>query len=315
MSDGLGSETVMDHDRDAPSEKAVLALLQVIAPGSTLSAIRPLAGSYSNYTHLIEYDFAAGTHTRIVVRRYAESGGDRAGKAHREFKTLVLLQEHGVPAPNPLYLDGDGALLGSPGIVTGYVPGEQIYAPPDPSSWARALATMLTRIHSIPCDATTQRTLMDANSEAIWFLRSGVVPAYMSAYPDGARLWQAVYDLLPHIRQVSPRLVHLDYWPGNVLWAQDRITAVVDWEEAAYGDPGIDVAYCRMNMSLDGMDRAADEFLRAYEARMGQVVNLGFWEIAAAARPMIDPEGWKITGSPARERFRQFIANAKKRAG
>jgi len=58
-----------------------------------------------------------------------------------------------------------------------------------------------------------------------------------------------------------------------------------------------------------------DEFLRAYEARVGQVVNLGFWELAAAARPMIDPEGWKITGSPARERFRQFIASANKRAG
>jgi aminoglycoside phosphotransferase (APT) family kinase protein len=304
-----------DRDRDAPSRQSVQALLQAIAPGSVLAAIRPLAGSYSNYTHLVEYDAAAGTRARIVVRRYAQRGSDWPGKARREFKTLALLQGHGVPAPTPLYLDEDGALLDASGIVTDYVPGEQIYAPPDPLAWARALATTLARIHSIPCDATAQSFLLDANPEAVWFLRSGVVPDYMSAHPDGASVWQMVHDLWPHIRQVPTTLVHLDYWPGNVLWARGQITAVVDWEEAAYGNPGIDVAYLCMNLSLEGMDRAADAFLRAYEAQAGRVANLGFWELAAAARPMIDPEDWRITASPARERFRRFIADAMGRAG
>jgi hypothetical protein len=76
------------------------------------------------------------------------------------------------------------------------------------------------------------------------------------------------------------------------------------------------VAYCRMDMFLNGIGRrAADEFLNVYEAEMGQrVANLGFWELAAAARPMHNPEGW-ITGSPAEERFGQFIADATERAG
>lgn len=46
----------------------------------------------------------------------------------------------------------------------------------------------------------------------------------------------------PH---VALALVHLDDWRGNVLWDRGQTTAVVDWEEAACGDPVVDVAYCR----------------------------------------------------------------------
>jgi aminoglycoside phosphotransferase (APT) family kinase protein len=137
----------------------------------------------------------------------------------------------------------------------------------------------------------------------------------MRAHPDGKAVWEMARDLWPGLRPVPPTLVHIDYWPGNILWHRGRIAAVVDWEEAAYGDPGIDVAYCRMEMVLSGVGHVADEFLRAYETARGRrVENLAFWELTAAARPMFSPEGW-ITESPAREVFRHFIAGARRRAG
>lgn len=147
------------------------------------------------------------------------------------------------------------------------------------------------------------------------FLRSGAVPDYMNAHPDGAAVWQLTRKLSPNLQQVQPKLVHLDYWPGNVLWDRGRIAAIVDWEEAAYGDPGIDVAYCRMEMCLSGMGEVADMFLETYEAQAGrQVANPGFWELAAAARPMFNPRGW-ITESPAKEEFGAFIAEARRGCG
>jgi aminoglycoside phosphotransferase (APT) family kinase protein len=137
----------------------------------------------------------------------------------------------------------------------------------------------------------------------------------MEAHPDGGMVWQMARDLWPNRQQIQPGLVHVDYWPGNVLWDCGRIAAIVDWEEAAYGAPGIDVAYCRMEMFLSGMGHMADVFLETYEAEAGQhVANLGFWELAATARPMFHSKGW-ITESPAKEAFRSFIANAIKRAG
>ncbi len=298
-----------------PSEETARALLQAVAPGSTLYAIHLLPGSYSNWTYLIEADDDAGTRTRLVFRRYAPSGGGCAAKARREYSVLDWLHGYGLPVPQPLYLDTDGALMGSPGIVTGYVPGQQIMSPPNPSRWARALAAMLARIHSIPCDEAAQRTLMDANTEAVWFLRSGTVPTYMGADPDGEKVWHTVRDVRPHIRHVPTALVHLDYWPGNILWERGRIAAVIDWEEAAYGDPAIDVAYCEMNLLLSGLRAAAEVFLDAYQAARGPVLNLGFWELAAAARPMIHPEEWEIMEPPKRDPFRQFIADAIDKSG
>jgi aminoglycoside phosphotransferase (APT) family kinase protein len=289
--------------------------MQKIAPGSTYVAIEPLPGSYSNYTHLVDARRPDGSDFRVVVRRYKVFGSyDRGEKARREFKAFELLHQHGIPVPQPLYLDEQGTMLGIPGIVTRYVSGTQIESPSDPVGWARALAAMLARIHAIPCASAATDFLLDANAEATWFLRSGTVPDYMQAHPDGVAVWQAVRDLSSNLQQVQPTLVHIDYWPGNVLWDRGQITAVVDWEEAAYGDPGIDVAYCRMEMHLSGMGHVAEEFLSAYEAEAGRpIANLGFWELAAAARPMFSPEGW-ITESPAKEEFELFIADSKRRA-
>jgi aminoglycoside phosphotransferase (APT) family kinase protein len=295
----------------APAEQAIQALLEEIAPGSTFLAIEALPGSYSNFTHVVDARSADGSVIRVVVRRYQVFGTyDRGEKAYREFKTFELLRRHGIPAPRPLYLDQQGTVLGIPGIVTSYVSGTQIVSPPDPVAWTRALAAMLARIHAVPCDTAAREFLLDANAEASWFVRSANVPDYMRAHPDGERVWEAARDLWCSLRLVPPTLVHIDYWPGNILWHRGEISAIVDWEEAAWGDPAIDVAYCRMEMALSGMAHVADGFLRAYETARGRPVeNLPLWELAAAARPMFSPAGW-ITESPAREAFRHFIAGA-----
>lgn len=298
------------------SETAVRALLGQIAPASELLAIDDLPGAYSNYTHLVTARSARAQSSRFVVRRYAVFGDyDRGEKARREYKTLQLLQREGIPAPRPLYLDDSGSVLGVPGIVTDYVPGAQVDAPADPLSWARSLARLLARIHAVPCEAAAQAFLLDANAEASWFLRPGTVPDFMAAHPEGPSVWQAVHDQWSCMQAAPVGLVHIDYWSGNVLWDAGQIVAVVDWEEAAYGDPAIDVAYCRMDMFLSGLREAAEEFLATYERETGRrVANLGLWELAAAARPMFNPGGW-ITESSAKEPFSRFIADARARAG
>ena len=89
---------------------------------------------------------------------------------------------------------------------------------------------------------------------------------------------------------------------------------MVDWEEAAFGDPAIDVAYCRMDFFLRGLPQVAEDFLMAYETATGRsLANLGFWELAAAVRPMFSPQGW-IDESPQIEYFAAFIAQAERKS-
>ncbi|MFZ0546863.1 MAG: phosphotransferase [Candidatus Promineifilaceae bacterium] len=287
-------------------------MLDIIAAGSSFVAIHPLEGDFSNFTHLVDCKAPDGSLFQVVTRRYAIYGDyDRGEKARREFKTLQLLNKHGLPVPDPLYLDDTGRILGSPGIVTRYVPGKLHMERPYPAQWAELLAETLARIHTVPMNASETSFLLDANSEVLWFLKAKEsMPEYIYAHQKGDALWRAMLDYLPNLISVEPSLVHIDYWSGNILWDKGVISAVVDWEEAAQGDPGIDVAYCRMDMILCGMREAADTFLAVYEKEMGRSVsNLGFWELAAAVRPMFNPDGW-ISESPSKERFADFVDEA-----
>ena len=138
-------------------------------------------------------------------------------------------------------------------------------------------------------------------------------------------IWRLVRERYQHLRPVPARLAHVDYSPGNILWQGERISAVLDWEEAACGDPGYDVAYGYTHIQLLGLESAASTFLEVYEEEAGhRVENLGFWELAAAVRPMPDParllHQYSALGMPPctpeviRERLRHFIADARRHA-
>jgi thiamine kinase-like enzyme len=51
---------------------------------------------------------------------------------------------------------------------------------------------------------------------------------------------------LPRVNQAA--LLHGDFWPGNILWKNGRLTAVIDWEDAALGDPVADFANSRLEI-------------------------------------------------------------------
>jgi hypothetical protein len=123
----------MSQDHRTPSPESLQSLLETIAPGSKFVAIHSLEGDFSNSTHLVDCKTSNGSSFQVVTRQYAIFGDyDRGEKARREFKTLQLLKNHGSPVPEPLYLDDTGTILGSPGIVTRYMPGKLIMAQPYP---------------------------------------------------------------------------------------------------------------------------------------------------------------------------------------
>jgi aminoglycoside phosphotransferase (APT) family kinase protein len=301
---------------DLPSDDTVRKALDVVAPSYISFTIHPLEGSYSNHTHLVKVEFGDQPTQQIVLRRYNEANGDCVGKARREFYALTHLDRHGFPAPKPLYLDDSGQLFGSPGIITAFVGGRQIEMAVRADDWRDKIdiaARTLARIHSTPFEKMDNEVLMNGNEEVVWFLKRGEVPQYMKNHPDGLAVWHLVAEFLPQIQVAKPVLLHIDFWSGNILWDDGQISAVVDWEEAAFGDAGIDVAYFCMELCLEGLEDEAEQFLQVYEKTVGHpVANLGVWEMAAAVRPMLDPTSW-FTRPLMEERFRRFIGNAKAR--
>ena len=307
------------------SEAVIDRLLDSLAPGSSLNTASLMKASLSNYTHLVEVSTPSGELMRFVVQRYSRIYGDRSQKARVEYNTLRFLTINDMPVPEPLYIDESGTVLGAPGIVSSFLEGVHIVSPQSRKNWATGLAETLAKLHSIPCGDREVEFLLNAESVVAPFLDTAEVPQQLMCHPDGAAVWDAIQSLKQSATRVPYGLVHTDLWTGNVLWHEGAITGIIDWEMAAYGDPAIDVAYCRMDMCQVGMDDAADHFLKAYESAMDRrIENLNLWELVSAAGSMPAPADWLpywralgdtcSTPDTIRTNHRRFMANALRRA-
>ena len=300
-----------------PSAASVCAVLDALGLSDGEFRIHDLPSTFSNFTHRVNVTLPDGSLERIVLRRYNPENYDDGHIKHLcEFHALKLLHKQGIPVPKPLLLDETGELLGLPGIVTAFVEGAPVELPAQAHRWAELAAPaarMLARIHHTPFSEADKRFLMDDNIEVAWFIKDGLIPDYMRADRDGESVWHLVNEHWGRWAPVAPRFAHTDYWAGNLLWQSDEITAVVDWEEAGYGHPAADVAYCRMGYFIEGLPEAAETFLRVYQAEAGwELTDLPLFELAASVRPMIDPTHW--FAHPYMEAgFRRFIAQARER--
>jgi aminoglycoside phosphotransferase (APT) family kinase protein len=298
----------MNKPDETLSIEAATNLISSIKPGSRLKSVAPIAGGYSNHTHLIEMIGPDGADQRIVVRRYSSGNREPSQKAVREFKVLQLIRKYGIPAPAPLYLDDKGAILGIPGIATSYIDGQSELRPANPEERAAIIAEVLTKLHSIPLDITGENYLLNTNAEATWFLRDSNAEETVKAHPLGTELLNFARGLSKNLNPTKLSLVHTDIWPGNLIWKDNKLSGIVDWDDTGYGDPALDIGYSRMELSLSGYFNAADILLREYENRVGrQKDNLLFWEAAAAVKPIYKPEIWDVVNEPRSGNFARYI--------
>jgi aminoglycoside phosphotransferase (APT) family kinase protein len=118
---------------------------------------------------------------------------------------------------------------------------------------------------------------------------------------------------------------HTDFWPGNTLWKDGDLVAVVDWESPVSGEREMDVAYCALDIRYLGMDKVADHFIRTYrEASGAALAHLSYWEAVGLCRPMPDIAQWvpawrglgkDISEDTARSRYTQVLADFLERTG
>jgi len=279
---------------------------------ASLSHARRLKGGLSSTIDVLD-----DGHARLVLRRYGSWSEGRADDiASRETRALELLQRANVPAPAPIWIDSDG-VFEEQAILISFVEGSPDLTPSNPFDWAEQLAATLGRIHDIrlePADA--EIFPVGAGEDA---QRIQETPEIVLDHPLGEDLLRRRVMLAG--RDVETDLVfsHADYWPGNTLWREGSLSAVVDWDSASTGDRAMDVAYCSLDIRYLGMERVADRFIAAYrEVSDDAVANLSHWESVGLCRPMPDIGEWvpawesmgrSLTVAQARERFDDVLAD------
>jgi aminoglycoside phosphotransferase (APT) family kinase protein len=303
-------------------------MVDEVSPGGRIERVWRLRGGISMGMHAVRIVWSEGKRHTIVLRRYNPKSTDMDATAcRREFRVLELLERLAFPAPRPIWLDEHGRLFGTPAMATSFVAGRATLDSEDRDAWLTELAETLARLHALQL-AGAKASFLPSQSQVVErMIRRGPRPVDLRLFPESVAIWDRLRALWKGRVAVPPVIVHDDYWAGNTLWHRGRISAVVDWEQPALGDPGCDVGYCRMDLALFHGAGVADEFLAKYEAAAGRrVENLAIWDLYGALRPLPDPAEWLpgyddlrrgragLTPRLVRSRLRRWMREATSRA-
>ena len=105
---------------------------------------------------------------------------------------------------------------------------------------------------------------------------------------------EAMEALWPLPQRNPSVLLHGDFWPGNVLWQDDVLAAIIDWEHARLGDPLYDLAESRLEILWAFGLNAMHRFTQSYLASMPSVdcthLHIGN-SVPRSARPATSRSG------------------------
>jgi aminoglycoside phosphotransferase (APT) family kinase protein len=299
-------------------------LAQTIVPHSRLLQTWQLSGGISAAMTALELEHPDGRTSRLIVRRPSAGALQRNPRAaQHEYALLQVLKSLGLATPTPYHLDQSGAFFAEPSIVIEYVEGQPEFAPADAAGSARQLATQLAQIHSVDCSKLDLSFL--PKQTASFVDRFGKRPPHVDRSLEEGRIRDTLEAAWPFPRRNTDALLHGDYWPGNILWREGRLVTVIDWEDAALGDPLIDLAISRLDLLWIFGAEAMQAFTRHYQSLMAiDYSSLPYWDLSAALRLVrlagADLAGWAaffrpfgrpdITEQTIRAHYRSFIAQA-----
>lgn len=276
-----------------PGDTHLSAIAQALSPGSTARVVRRLTGGMDNGLHVIDLLEPGGDLRQVVLRRFGGEGNSPAEKATREWQVLKLLQDHGVSAPVPLLLDKSGTLAGSPAIVISYIDGKPLLRPHEASDWVCQVAQAIWQLQSVEISATRLDFLGPRKNIADVAEFELSKTERFDGHLLGASLQSAIQESITDVYDCQAVIAHDDFWPGNILWRNGQLRAIVDWNDAHLRDPATDVGYMWMDLTIVGESEAAEQFVQSYERlTIGSAPNMRMAKLLALARALPDPAYW-----------------------
>lgn len=300
-----------------PTEEQLERVRDAIGAGSLVHA-RRIEGGLS-----CTMDVLTDGSTRLVLRRYGAWANDsEIDAAVQETRALELMQRANVPAPAPIWVDSEGVFT-EKALLISFIDGVPDLTPANPFDWAEQLAAVLIRIHSVRLEQDDLPLFPPGAGEDIEKIQEN--PEVVLDHPLGEALLRRRVMLGSRDIESDQVFSHTDYWPGNTLWNNSDLAAVIDWESPAVGDREMDVAYCSLDIRYLGMDRVADHFIESYREQRGSpLADLTHWEAVALCRPMPDIARWvpswvglgrEISEDQARKRYNEVLEGFLERSG
>ena len=288
-------------------------VVQKIDPHSKLLRTWELEGGISAQVTAIEIERPGGHTKKMIVRQHgAVDLKHNPHVAADEFKLLQFLRSLGLAAPAPYHLDQSCEIFATPYVVIEYIDGIPEFDLEHVPDLIFQLDTHLSRIHQVDVSKLDVSFLPQQAKIYAEMLRER--PATVDASLDERRIRDALVSVWPFPQRNPTVLLHGDFWPGNILWKDGQLVAIIDWEDAALGDALADIANSRLEILWAfGID-AMHHFTQQYQSLTTiDFTNLPYWDLFAALRPASQFAAWapdELTEKTMRERHSWFITQA-----
>lgn len=246
---------------------------------------------------------ADGALLPLMLRRDAADTIEVSRSRKEEHRLLAAAWDAGVIVPKPVAFCDDATIIGGPFSLVERVAGIA-YGPKlvreaelggDRAALGRALGRQLARIHAIEPDACVARILgpkpVDAAALEVAQLR-GWLDAMHLFRPglEWALRWAERFAPAP----ADIALTHRDFRTGNFLVDRAGLTAILDWEFAAWSDPMADLGwfcaecwrFSRPDLEGGGLCSRGD-FYAGYAEGGGRAIDpsrVRWWEVMAHVR-------------------------------
>jgi aminoglycoside phosphotransferase (APT) family kinase protein len=283
-------------------------LVRRFAPHARLLRTWPLTGGVSAQVTGLEIERADGRRAKLIVRQHGNVDlSHNPHIARDEFRLLRIARSRGLAVPKAHYVDESGDFFPTPVLVIDYVEGETEFAPVDLAGYLSQMATQLVRIHGVP--DSPELAFLPRQDKGF-----GERPAIVDTAMGEDRIRDDLESAWPLVQTNPSVLLHGDYWPGNILWQDGRLAAVIDWEDARVGDPLSDLGNTRLEILWAFGPEAMRDFTSLYISESAlDLANLPYWNLCAALRPCGKLSDWGLDEATARrmrEHHALFVTSA-----
>jgi aminoglycoside phosphotransferase (APT) family kinase protein len=241
-----------------------------------------------------------GATRRLVLRRWLRPGweSDPAFTAVREAAILERLAGSGLPVASVVAVDADGFGTGAPALLLTRLEGR----PPSPALERRPVAISAMAERLVQVHAADDRLRTVAVPFAPYVELAQIRPPASTHRPA---LWTRALAVAAEEPPAGRGgFLHRDYHPGNTLWTGVRLTGIVDWTNASWGPPGVDVAHWRANLGTRHGIAVADTALAAYRDAGGELAEQAWWDV----RILLDFIELPLDEPEAVERVEDYLA-------
>ena len=265
-------------------------IARAVQPSGQLVRARELTGGVSSVMALLEIEARDGAIVRVVARQPAGAQWkDGAGaSAERELALARALTLCNIPVPHPLLVWDADAEIG-PVFVMDFVEGTTTLEPAQLDQALTQMAVVLARLHALELPIPDLPDLPQLEDPIQGLVQ--LLPTCRSVLgPLAGALEGQVYS-----PRNGPRLLHGDYWPGNFIWREGRLRAVIDWEDASIGDPLSDLAACRVELLCAYGHDAMELFSQRYQELAGlDDHDLPLWEVYVSVAALASMNDWGL---------------------